>query len=263
MISILLAIYNGEKYLKKSIDSILNQTYTDFELLIGFNGTIDNSKNIVASYSDKRIKVFDYGMDSGKSKTLNKLIKESNRDWLAMQDDDDIWLPNKLALQMKLAATEKYNVIGSKILYCNEKDEVIGYPNIRCNHKSIVILSNHGFNQVPNTSAIFKKSEVIQIGGWDETISGIEDFDFWLKLMKNGSVFINIKQKSVLHRIHSNSNFNTNKYNLSNILLKYNTYPIKPFARLLKIVTEKLIIWLYLIQSKIINRYWFYKIKLK
>ena len=75
MISILLAVYNGEKYIRKSIDSILNQSYKDFELLIGFNGTIDNSKKIVSEYNDSRIRVFDYNDDKGKAKTLNKLIR--------------------------------------------------------------------------------------------------------------------------------------------------------------------------------------------
>lgn len=75
MISILLATHNGERFIEQSIKSVLNQTFKEFELLIGFNGTTDSSKKIVEGIKDDRIRVFDYGEDKGKSKTLNKLLK--------------------------------------------------------------------------------------------------------------------------------------------------------------------------------------------
>ena len=221
MVSVLLAVYNGEKYLRRSIESILNQTYTDFELLIGFNGTIDNSKEIVKEFDDSRIRVFDYGMDAGKSKTLNKLLKEAKGEWLAIQDDDDIWLPKKLETQIELADTGKYDVIGSRIFYCNELEKITGQPNLYLEHENIISNSLNGNNQVANTSAIFKKNIAKEVGGWDESISGIEDFDFWLKLMKKKYIFVNIKKQLVLHRIHSSSNFNTKKYDLKNLIEKY------------------------------------------
>ena len=221
MVSVLLAVYNGEQYLRRSVESILNQTYGDFELLIGFNGTIDKSKDIISEFNDDRIRVFDYGMNAGKSKTLNKLIKKAKGEWLAMQDDDDIWLPRKLELQMKVANEGEYDVIGSKIFYCNELDRVVGMPNISIDHENIVKRSRDGDNQVPNTSAIFKKSDTKEVNGWDESLSGIEDFDFWLKLMKKGCKFTNLKKQLVLHRIHDKSNFNTNSYDLKELLEKY------------------------------------------
>tara|TARA_B100000925_G_scaffold210868_1_gene160708 strand:+ start:775 stop:1443 length:669 start_codon:yes stop_codon:yes gene_type:complete len=222
MISILLATYNGEKYISKSIDSIINQTYTDWELLIGFNGTNDNSKNIVKNYNDKRIRVFDYGLDKGKSKTLNKLLKEVRGEWIAIQDDDDIWLPKKLEIQNKFSKTGKYDVIGSKIFYCNESEIITGQPNLCAEHDEIFSRSMMGDNQIANSSAILKTSIAKKINGWDEKLSGIEDFDFWLRLMKHGAKFMNIKEELVLHRIHKGSNFNTKKYDLKQILEKYN-----------------------------------------
>jgi glycosyltransferase involved in cell wall biosynthesis len=221
MVSVLLAVYNGEKYLRRSIESVLNQTYEDFELLIGFNGTIDGSKEIVEDFNDDRIRVFDYGMDSGKSKTLNKLLKEANGEWLAMQDDDDIWVSKKLELQMEVAKELDYDVIGSKIFYCDELDKITGQPKISTEHSEIVFKSMKGDNQIPNSSAIFKTSISKEINGWDETLVGIEDFDFWLKLMKKGCKFINLKKQLVLHRIHKDSNFNTKKFDIKPLLEKY------------------------------------------
>ena len=115
MISILLAVYNGEKYINESIDSILNQSFTEWELLIGFNGTTDNSKEIVSNYNDSRIKIFDYLDDKGKSITLNKLLKEAKYDWCAIQDDDDVWIQDKLENQMKYI--NDYDIIGTLINY--------------------------------------------------------------------------------------------------------------------------------------------------
>ena len=221
MVSVLLAVYNGERYLRRSIESVLSQTYEDFELLIGFNGTVDNSKEIVKEFKDDRIRVFDYGMDSGKSKTLNKLLKEAKGDWLAMQDDDDVWFSKKLEIQMEFANSEEYDVIGSRIFYCNDVEKITGIPNISLKHEEIVSLSMKGDNQVPNTSAIFRKSIAKEVDGWNENLAGVEDFDFWLKLMKKKYIFTNVKKQLVLHRIHSNSNFNTNTYNIKELIEKY------------------------------------------
>jgi len=216
MISVLLATYNGERYIELAIESVLNQSFKDFELLIGFNGTTDNSKNILYKYNDSRIKVFDYGDDKGKSKTLNKLITESKYDWIALQDDDDIWLGDKLQKQIRFI--DNYDVIGTFINYINENNEITGSPNLSIFPIEIISHSLSGCNQIANTSAIFKKSAALEIGGWKDNLDGIEDFDFWLRLMRIGKKFINIPEKLVHHRLHTKSNFNTKSYDLKKIL---------------------------------------------
>jgi len=216
MISILLPIYNGERYLRESIDSVLNQSFKNFELLVGFNGTIDNSKEILHTYNDPRIKIFDYGSDKGKAKTLNKLLKQSKYDWIALQDDDDIWIQTKLEKQILLI--NEYDVIGTFIHYINENGSIIGKPNLSTSSFDIQKKSIAGENQVANTSAIFKKLDTFYINGWKEELDGIEDYDFWLRLMFIDKKFINIPEELVHHRLHSKSNFNTKIFNLNKIL---------------------------------------------
>lgn len=216
MISILLPTYNGEKFISQSIDSILNQTFGDFELLIGFNGTTDNSKDIVSSYNDKRIRVFDYADEKGKSTTLNKLLLESKFDWIALQDDDDIWLETKLEKQIEFI--NEFDVIGTFINYIDENNQIIGRPILTSFPDDINHISLAGENQVANTSTIFKKSVAIDVGGWRQEFDGIEDFDFWLRLMRSGKKFKNIPEELVQHRLHKNSNFNTKKFDLKKIL---------------------------------------------
>lgn len=217
MISILLATYNGEKYIRQSIDSVMSQTFTDWTLLVGFNGTTDSSKDIVASYGDNRIVTYDYGDDKGKAKTLNKLLANSRDPWCAIQDDDDIWHPQKLEKQMAIA--DSFDVVGTQIRYINEENQVIGGPFLATDNARIKQLSLGGTNQVANSSAIFRRSYAKLIGGWDETLDGIEDFDFWLKIMRvTESKFFNFADVLCFHRLHQQSNFNTNSYDVSSIL---------------------------------------------
>jgi glycosyltransferase involved in cell wall biosynthesis len=216
MVSVLLATYNGENFIAKSIESILNQSFQEFEILIGFNGTTDNSRMIVSQYNDPRIRVFDYGDDKGKSKTLNKLLLESKYEWIAIQDDDDIWINTKLEKQ--LPYIENNDVIGTFIQYIDINDKPIGGPVLSTQDSEIKKISLSGGNQVANTSTIFKKVDALEIGGWRDGLDGIEDYDFWLRLMRNGKKFINVSEQLVLHRLHSNSNFNTKQFDLSKIL---------------------------------------------
>jgi len=211
MISILLPVYNGEKYLKKSLDSVLSQTFTDFELLVGFNGTTDNSRDIVNSIKDSRIRVFDYGEDKGKGKTLNKLLKESTRDWIALQDDDDIWHKYKLDRQIKLTSYD-YDVIGTQIKYIDENDWHSGDVSLITNPYLIKDFCLKGYNQVANSSTLIKKLALVEIEGWREDIDGIEDFDLWIRLLKNNKNIINLNEVLVSHRLHKNSNFNTKDF---------------------------------------------------
>lgn len=216
MVSILLPTYNGERFLSQSIDSVLSQTFTEFELLIGLNGTTDNSRVIIDRYTDKRIRVFDYLDDKGKAKTLNKLVKESKYDLIALQDDDDIWIPTKLETQIN--NLDGYDVVGTFISYIDEENNIIGGPSLHSFHDEIKELSLCGNNQVANTSSMFKKTDALDIGGWSQNLDGIEDYDFWIRLMRNGKKFLNIPEFLVLHRIHKSSNFNQKKHDLTKIL---------------------------------------------
>jgi len=209
-ISVLLATYNGEKFIRESVMSVLNQTFENFELLVGFNGTTDSSKIIVSEFDDDRIKIFDYKEDKGKGKTLNKLLKESKKEWIAIQDDDDLWYPEKLKSQV--AFCQDYDVIGSQILYMDENGKsptIHGLgPKLQATDESIKELTKGGENQIANSSSIIKKECAESVGGWAEDIDGIEDLDFWLKVINKNYKFVNLSNILVSHRVYAKSNFN-------------------------------------------------------
>ena len=214
MISILMPIYNGIEFINESVISILNQTYNNWELLIGINGHIQNSEvyKIAKKYEiNEKIKVFDFYKIKGKSTTLNELIKFCKYDYVAILDVDDIWIFNKLEIQS--AFLNKYGIIGSKCIYFGDIEGII--PNI-----PIGDISNYNFslqNPIINSSSIIKKSLCF----WNE--NGIEDYDLWLRLRQNKNTFYNCSEILVKHRIHKQSAFNSkgNHLLVKDLIKKY------------------------------------------
>lgn len=201
MISILIPIYNGIEFISDSVDSILDQTYTEWELLIGVNGhpKYSNVFKKAKEYENKskKIRVFDFHDIKGKSNTLNKMLEFSNYKYIALLDVDDIWHPQKLEIQTKLFI-HNYDVIGSRCIWFGDRPGII--PTIPTGD-----ISNYDFslvNPIINSTSIIKK----ELCHWNE--NGIEDYDLWLGLRRKNKRFFNCNEILLKHRIHSSSAFN-------------------------------------------------------
>ena len=205
MISILLPIYNGIEFIEESLNSILQQTFGEWELLIGINGHPPNSKVYLKAktFESEKIKVFDFDLNTvkGKSETLNELVKYTTFHYIALIDVDDIWLPDKLEKQVSIIHLNKYDVIGTNGIYFGDKSEKIHVPSEDFNDSFDFRYSN----PIINTSAIIKK----ELCFWRNDLFGIEDYDLWLRLKKQGKLFYNCKEVLVKHRIHTSSSFNS------------------------------------------------------
>lgn len=205
MISVLMPIYNGIEFINDSVNSALIQTYTQWEILIAINGHQENSEvyKMAKEFEKKsnKIRVFDFYEIKGKSNTLNKMIKHCSYDYVAILDVDDIWYPEKLEIQTQILE-KNYDVIGSNCIYFGEKEGII--PPI-----PIGDISNFNFkavNPIINSSSIIKK----ELCYWNNYYDGVEDYDLWLKLRKDGKKFYNFQEILVKHRIHNTSAFNSN-----------------------------------------------------
>ena len=200
MISILIPIYNGVEFIDESVMSVINQTYTDWELLIGINGHPENSSVFITAkeYENKsnKIRVFDFFNIKGKSNTLNEMIKYCNYDYVAILDVDDIWEPEKLEIQSKLLNI--YDVIGTKCVYFGEKNFVLSIPTGDISNFDFTII-----NPIINSSSVIRK----ELCFWVE--NGIEDYDLWLRLRKMDKKFYNFEEVLIKHRIHNTSAFNS------------------------------------------------------
>lgn len=217
MISILMPIYNGIEFIEESVNSILIQTYANWELIIGINGHSKNSEvfNIAKKYESKnnKITVLDLYNIKGKSNALNEMINYCKYNYVALLDVDDIWDSKKLETQ-SCFLHNNYDVVGSKCIYFGYKYN--GFiPKI-----PLYDISNHDFyiaNPIINSSVIIKKDLCF----WEE--NKIEDYDLWLKLRRQKKKFYNCPEVLVHHRLHSDSAFNAkgNKLLVNNLILHH------------------------------------------
>jgi glycosyltransferase involved in cell wall biosynthesis len=201
IISIIMPIYNGIEFIGDSVSSIIEQTYTDWELIIGINGHPINSDvyKIAKHFEtvDTRIRVYDFYEIHGKANTSNKMIQYCSGDYIAMMDVDDMWHKKKLELQIPFLYD--YDVIGARCIYIGDREGTV--PDVPTG--DITDLDFNSVNPIINSSSLIRKELCI----WNE--NGIEDYDLWLRLRNQSKRFYNCSQISVKHRIHSTSAFNS------------------------------------------------------
>jgi len=223
LISILIPIFNGIEFIDESVSSIKNQTYNNWELLIGINGHCINSDvyKIAKKYENEKIFIFQFSPETikGKPNTLNELVKytSSQSQYVALLDVDDIWHPTKLEKQIPYLYM--YDVIGTQCFLFGDVNYISQNPNGD--------LSNHNFlnsNPIINSSSLIKK----ELAFWNAN-SFFDDYELWLLLKKQNKRFFNLYEPLVKHRVHNNSAFNSveksNKYlynsNLNRLRNKY------------------------------------------
>lgn len=212
MISILMPIYNGIEFIEESVSSITQQTYTEWELIIGINGHPPNSEVFqkAVKYANEKIHVYDLHELKGKSNSLNKMLEFCKYNWVSLLDVDDKWLPEKLERQVPFMMT--YDVVGTNCQYFGDLNCC---PQIPLGN--ISELNFKQMNPIINSSCLIKKELAI----WEE--NGIEDYDLWLKLWSQKKTFYNVYDILVLHRIHKSSAFNAqgNNNKVGDLLKKY------------------------------------------
>ena len=219
MISILMPIYNGIEFIEESVSSVLKQTFTEWELIIGINGHSPNSETykIAKSYEAKsnKIKVYDLIDIRGKSNALNHMLQYCNHDYIAILDVDDMWMDNKLQTQFIYCFV--YDVIGSQCVYFGSMDGIS--PRIPLNDISHIDFSL--YNPIINSSALIRK----ELCYWNSANDGVEDYELWLALRKQGKRFYNCSDILVKHRIHQTSAFNTQNHSdkIKKLIEKYHS----------------------------------------
>lgn len=109
LVSIIMPSYNTATYIKKSIDSVMNQTYSNWELLIVDDCSTDNTIEILQELNDQRVHIFKNEKNSGAAASRNKALREANGRWIAFLDSDDLWMPEKLEKQIAFMENNGYH----------------------------------------------------------------------------------------------------------------------------------------------------------
>jgi len=226
-ISIILPTHNGGSYIKQSIESVLKQTYSNFELTIINDGSSDNTEEIIKLFSDDRIKYVKNKKNLGLQKTLNIGINLAEGEYIARIDDDDYWNDeDKLKKQIELFKTNSKLVLVGTGMHAidgagNKKfDLILPETDKKIRNQ---ILSRTSFI---HSSVCFPKKAFLEVGVFDESerIKHVEDHDLWLKFGRIGE-FYNIPSCSVTVRFHDNSvigkNFRKQQYKEMALIFKY------------------------------------------
>lgn len=215
LISIILPTYNGSKWVKKAIESVQNQIYSNWELLVIDDGSMDNTAQITIDIAkvDPRIIYIKNEQNLGIQKTLNKGIKEAKGEYIARIDDDDEWIyKDKLKNQIEFLENHKdYVLVGTGVQAISESGKIIFERVNPISDGQIrnIILNKNCFI---HSSVMFRKLIAIQVGGYNEDLKSkhVEDYDLWLRMGKIGS-FANLPVIGVKLLIHSSSLSSNNK----------------------------------------------------
>jgi glycosyltransferase involved in cell wall biosynthesis len=181
-ISVIMSVYNAEKYVKESIESILNQTFRDFEFIIIDDASTDNSYNLIKSYRDNRIIIIQNKNNIGLTKSLNKGLKIAKGEYIARMDADDISLPHRLETQ--ISYMKKYPSIAliscSYRQFGNKKNKNI------IKKSEIQIKAELLFGSVlPHPGFMFKRSLYTQLHlKYNEKLQYAQDYDFQVKVSR-------------------------------------------------------------------------------
>lgn len=198
LVSVVMPCYNAAKYIRDSIDSVINQSFQDWELIIVNDGSKDDSLSIINEYvkKDQRIKCINCSQPSGSpAEPRNIGIREARGRYIAFLDSDDIWTVDKLESQIQLFAQGDYIIV-----YCNYESITEGGKKMNrinteprfCDYKQLL-----RYNCIGCSEAMF---DTVKIGKPQFKKVGHEDYLFWLIIMRDGGVAVNTNKVQLLYR---------------------------------------------------------------
>ena len=220
IVSVIMPAFNAEDYIQEAINSVIAQTYFNWELIIIDDGSTDSTKNICDSNvtKDKRISYLRKS-NGGPGSARNFGVSYSKSQLLAFLDADDLWHPMKLEislfhfyrLNVDLLFTNTFLFSKTEELLQIDKLATSSVQDINLYSGTEAILDFFDGNKVPILTVLVKKSAILSVGAFTTNNEFVEDFHLWLKLLKSGFEFASISEPLSFYRNHSQSSSNTDK----------------------------------------------------
>jgi len=215
-ISVVLPAFNCEKYIGQAIQSVLQQTFTDFEFIIINDGSNDNTEEVIKSFSDSRIIYEKNDSNKGLVYTLNKGVDKAVGKYIARMDGDDICMPERFRKQIDyLEQNGKVDVLATIVTLIDENDQVKGiWPaDLKNIHEKEIRRQLPKDNCIAHPTVIGKVS-VFKKYKYNQTQSQSEDYDLWLRLLNDNVIIHKLGEPLLLHRILPGSFTRTHKKNV-------------------------------------------------
>lgn len=234
LVSVIMNCYNSDTYLKEAINSVISQTYTNWEIIFWDNQSIDKSAEIVKSYDDERIRYFYAPFHTLLGEARNLAVNKAAGEWIAFLDCDDVWYEKKLDIQLK-------NISNNIGMIYSRMEFLIETSGIKTNMAKNIINKiypkrkdlplNDIFDKllfecfIPLPSVLIRRNLFEKVGGIDNSLKVAEDYDIFLKVSKVSKVKA-INDVLCKYRVHENnlshSNENITFTESIEIISKYN-----------------------------------------
>ena len=204
LISVVIPVYNGEKTIAETIESVLNQSFSNFEIVVINDGSQDSTLDVLSNIQDPRIKIFSYP-NAGLSASRNRGFDQSSGEFIAFLDADDLWTPDKLEAQ--LAALQDNPDAAVAYSWTDFIDETSQFlkpgPHFTISGDVYPELLRGNF-LANGSNPLIRRQALIKVGSFDESLPASEDWDMYLRLAARYH-FISVPFTQVLYRVSTNS----------------------------------------------------------
>jgi len=228
LVSVIIPCYNCEKYIAEAIESILNQSYNNIELIIVDDCSVDNSPIIIKNYlNNKNVVYLENSTNSGVSYSINVGIKIAKGEYIARMDADDISHPLRIQKQVDvMLSNPNYSVIGTNVKVIDGEGNVMFYYNAPFTDNEIRKAFSYT-SPIWSGSQMWRKNKCYEVGLFDELIPGCEDLEFTLRLLTSGKS-MNIQEYLYTYRKNVSGESNvTPNYLFERITLAREVFSIK------------------------------------
>jgi len=206
-VSVIFPVYNCEKFIGKAIKSVLQQSFSDFELIIINDGSTDKTEFAILAFADPRIIYIKNQINKGLIFSLNRAIELAQGKYIARMDADDICLPERLAKQKNfLDQNENVSVAATTIDFINEQGEKTGVWNL--DRKTITaeqIKKQMLYENCIAHPTVMMRAGILKNLKYNEQQKNIEDYDLWLRVLNRGMSIAKIDEPLLLYRTHDES----------------------------------------------------------
>ncbi len=199
LISVIMPVYNGERFIRETIDCVLDQTYRNFEFIIVNDGSVDSTQQIISFYDDKRIIPLNLTINQGVSNARNAGTDLAKGEFIAFCDADDLYDPGRLQTQLDfLTSNPTVDVCGSYFtVFENGQETLIKHPLTDSEIKEHFFTANCiGQPSVMGKSSVFRKYK------YNPELQASEDYDLWARMAIGGVIFANVPFPMVKYRLH-------------------------------------------------------------
>ncbi len=204
LISVIIPVYNGEKTIRETIESVLSQTFTDFELIVINDGSQDATLQIVERIQDARLKVFSYP-NSGQATSRNRGIARACGEYISFIDADDLWTPDKLEAQLKALQDNPQAAVAYSWTKCIDESGQFSRRGSHISDRGDVYAKLLLIDFIENGSnPLIRAQALTEVGEFDKSMVPSEDRDLWLRLAARYH-FVAVPSPQILYRQSANS----------------------------------------------------------